>query len=92
MSGCDKCGMSGIGLATYGHGSPCTPDKDKEIAKLRAALEPFANVARQIRSQAGTDTRWLETPLFHMGDLEDPGKWTLTGKAFDAARAAVDKQ
>lgn len=65
--------------------------KNAEISKLRAALEPFANVARQIRSQAGDDTRWLETPLFHMGDIEDPGKWTLTGNAFDSARAAIDK-
>lgn len=26
MAGCNKCGMSGIGLATYGHGDPCPRD------------------------------------------------------------------
>ena len=45
MAGCDKCGMSGIGLATYGHAEPCTSGKDKEIARLRAKLSNLSSAA-----------------------------------------------
>lgn len=61
-----------------------------ERERLREALEPFANVARQIRA-TGTDQRWLEKVLFYMGDDNDPSKWSLTGRAFDRALAALTK-
>lgn len=53
------------------------------------ALKPFANVAEQIKRQV-KDSRWLETPLFFMGDDVDPQKWTLTGKAFNDAMKSLE--
>lgn len=61
----------------------------ERIKELEAALEPFANVATQIR-KAARDERWLESVLFYMGDDNDPTKWSLTGRAFDRARAAFE--
>jgi hypothetical protein len=55
---------------------------------LREALKPFANIAEQIR-KTGTDNRWLEQVLFYAGSDDDPTKWSLTGQAFDNARAAL---
>ena len=62
-----------------------TPSTARELLE---ALKPFANVAVQIR-KAASDERWLDSVLFHMGDDNDPTKWSLTGRAFDAARAAI---
>lgn len=55
---------------------------------LVKALQPFANVAVQIKS-AATDGRWKEQVLFAMGDDTDPLKWSLTGKAFNDADEAI---
>jgi hypothetical protein len=61
-----------------------------ENERLREALRPFANVAARIR-EAAPDNRWLEQVLFYMGDDNDPTKWSLTGRAFDIARAALEQ-
>ena len=58
------------------------------LERQREALGPFANIAEQIR-KTGTDERWLEQVLFYAGDDNDPSKWSLTGRAFDAARLAL---
>ncbi len=59
------------------------------IDALEDGLRPFANVARQIRN-AVKDESWLEKVLFYMGDDNDPTKWSLTGRAFDRARAILE--
>lgn len=56
-------------------------------AKLREALEPFAIVGQLFHDTAG-DTQWREAPLFYCGTRDNPHSHTLTGKAFDLARAA----
>lgn len=58
--------------------------------ELLAALAPFAHVAERIR-EAASDERWLDKVLFYMGTDDDPTKWSLTGRAFDKARAASAK-
>lgn len=62
-------------------------DLKRQAYKMWVALEPFAHVAERIRESA-TDDRWLASVLFYMGDIDDPTKWSLTGRAFDRARAA----
>lgn len=68
--------------------NPDGPEAADALARLRGALEPFANVARQIRA-TGADNRWLEQILFFMGDDNDPSKWSLSGRAFDQALEAL---
>ncbi len=62
----------------------------QRVKILEGALSPFANVAEQISKRA-SNKAWLEQPLFFMGDDTDPQKWTLTGKAFNDARKAINK-
>lgn len=55
---------------------------------LLEALEPFAIIGQLFHDTAG-DTQWREAPLFYCGTKADPQSHTLTGKAFDRARAAL---
>ena len=57
-------------------------------ARLREALTPFATIGQLFSASAG-DTQWRESPLFYCGTREDPQSHTLTGMAFDRARAAL---
>jgi len=68
-------------------------DRDALVDALEEALKvlaPFANVAARIR-EAAQDERWLEQILFYMGSDDDPTKWSLSGRAFDAARDFVGR-
>ena len=60
------------------------------LAEALEALAPFATVGKLFNDSAG-DTRWREAPLFYCGTREDPQSHTLTGMAFDRARATADK-
>lgn len=63
-----------------------------ELERTREALRPFAVIGAAVRAST-TDSRWLETPLFHAlfhaGTDADPQSMTLTGRAFDNARTAL---
>lgn len=49
MAGCPKCGMSGIGLATHGHGEPCKTQfrREENAAHWESALKDIAELAKE---------------------------------------------
>lgn len=60
-----------------------------ELKQIRDALYPFANIAEKIIGTNPKDSRWLETPMFYMGDDKDPMRWTITGRGFMNAFSAL---
>ena len=62
-----------------------------ENERLREALKPFAIVGQLFHDTAGA-TQWREAPLFYCGTKDNPQSHTLTGKAFDNARAALKER
>lgn len=46
MTACDRCGMSGIGLATHGHGEPCqtTTRQHANAARYESALKDISEL------------------------------------------------